>query len=451
MFLRPVRGVKWQLATSRVRYSVNPARILSTGHSLNKQSNDQNAGEEKSKENEKGTLWEALQPKISVLKDRAEQVRGNVRSSRKQISDNLGIMKKSIQKANFKIAEQDRERQDSKLNYDIDAKTNSKIEGLPSDRESHRNRLSRKLTLYMDSLQETIFTATKVLNDVTGYSSIQQLRESIVTMERQLEEVKLEVKKCKTEYNDAIQTRIQSQREVNNLLQRKSSWSTEDLERFTQLYKDDTINSRRVEDLKVKLAHVESREDQLHDDLYRAILTRYHEEQIWSDKIRRTSTWGTFTLMGINICLFLILQLLLEPWKRRRLTRSFEDKFKAALEAHSVEQSAKFENLATKIDNTGGEPVNIEEIGDQKTELSSEETIQANEQEYATDMLAAPSKNTKLAPLHDFATVLLTLFHKIKQFYSFSPKHSVELSTTEFYLFSTTLMILTSLVTLAAL
>jgi hypothetical protein len=55
---------------------------------------------------------------------------------------------------------------------------------------------------------------------------------------------------------------------------------------------------------------------------------RYHEEQIWSDKIRRASTWGTFALMGVNVVLFIVVQVGLEPWRRKRLVRGFEEKVK---------------------------------------------------------------------------------------------------------------------------
>jgi sensitive to high expression protein 9 len=66
--------------------------------------------------------------------------------------------------------------------------------------------------------------------------------------------------------------------------------------------------------------------------LNRSILSRYHEEQIWSDKIRRMSTWGTWGLMGVNVLLFLIFQILIEPWRRRRLVQGFEEKVKEAIE-----------------------------------------------------------------------------------------------------------------------
>lgn len=66
--------------------------------------------------------------------------------------------------------------------------------------------------------------------------------------------------------------------------------------------------------------------------LSKSILSRYHEEQVWSDKIRRMSTWGTWGLMGVNVLLFLIFQIAVEPWRRRRLVKGFEDKVVEALE-----------------------------------------------------------------------------------------------------------------------
>lgn len=73
------------------------------------------------------------------------------------------------------------------------------------------------------------------------------------------------------------------------------------------------------------------------------ILARYHEEQIWSDKIRRMSTWGTWGLMGMNVLLFLIFQIGVEPWRRRRLVKGFEEKVVKALEKETALQR----NVAT--------------------------------------------------------------------------------------------------------
>jgi sensitive to high expression protein 9 len=40
--------------------------------------------------------------------------------------------------------------------------------------------------------------------------------------------------------------------------------------------------------------------------------------------------------MGVNVLLFLIFQILVEPWRRRRLVKGFEEKVKEAIETEAV-------------------------------------------------------------------------------------------------------------------
>ncbi|AMD21695.1 HFL161Cp [Eremothecium sinecaudum] len=256
-----------------------------------------------------------------------------------QIKYHLDKAKQSLRETNQKLLEQEKQQQNTNLSFNEDLENKSKIVGLPSERERKRYLWSRKLEFYLDSLQETIFTATKALNDVTGYSSIDKLRKSIEMMESQLNEVKSDLERLRDVHHNAVAVRNQSQIQVNELLQRKHMWTPEELDRFTKLYIVDAENAKKEEAANAELKAVEAKEKELSNLLHRAILTRYHEEQIWSDKIRRTSTWGTFILMGINILLFLVFQLLLEPWKRRRLTRSFEEKVKVALEQTTMAQN----------------------------------------------------------------------------------------------------------------
>jgi sensitive to high expression protein 9, mitochondrial len=71
---------------------------------------------------------------------------------------------------------------------------------------------------------------------------------------------------------------------------------------------------------------------------------RYHEEQIWSDKIRRASTWGTFALMGVNVLLFVVVQIGLEPWRRKRLVKGFEEKVKEVVGQSQISQNDAINN-----------------------------------------------------------------------------------------------------------
>lgn len=132
-------------------------------------------------------------------------------------------------------------------------------------------------------------------------------------------------------YTKAISQRSGSQREVNELLQRKHAWTPNDLERFTELYRSDHANEQAETAAQENLMAIERQAEEAGAKLSALILARYHEEQIWSDKIRRMSTWGTWGLMGINILLFVVFQIGVEPWRRKRLVKGFEDKVMEAL------------------------------------------------------------------------------------------------------------------------
>ncbi|KAL1962872.1 hypothetical protein VTN77DRAFT_9050 [Rasamsonia byssochlamydoides] len=212
------------------------------------------------------------------------------------------------------------------------SKLGGRDEDLPSEAEGRRSQLSKKFTDLMDNLQSNIFVAGQKLNDLTGYSAIEKLKRDIESHEARVREARSLVRQAKEAYSAAINRRSASQREVNELLQRKHAWSPADLERFTSLYRSDHANEVAEAEAQERLTAAEREVEEATAQLNRSILSRYHEEQIWSDKIRRMSTWGTWGLMGVNVLLFLIFQVLVEPWRRRRLVKGFEEKVKEAIE-----------------------------------------------------------------------------------------------------------------------
>lgn len=255
----------------------------------------------------------------------------------------------------------------------IKERIESEFKNLPSQREKMRRELSKKMETYLDSLQDTIFTATRALNDVTGYSSIEKLKKSIEQLEQDLKDCKDQVKQCKDIYAEAIQRRSTLQKEMNDLLTRKHNWNAEDLERFTILYRNDHANEQNEINSQENLNNAEQAVDAIQLKLTQSILTRYHEEQIWSDKIRRASTWGTWILMGINIFLFMIATFFVEPWKRRRLVGSFEDKVKQAITDLHEKQSGHIDDLFSKDKQniTTGPATGLATQSDQEEQSSS--------------------------------------------------------------------------------
>lgn len=113
---------------------------------------------------------------------------------------------------------------------------------------------------------------------------------------------------------------------MNDLLQRKSSWRDDDVARFTTLVREDHLYEQAETRAKDAVELADAAVEREFTILMRAILDRYHEEQVWSDKIRSASTYGSLAVLGLNMFIFLLAIFITEPWKRRRLAQTFERK-----------------------------------------------------------------------------------------------------------------------------
>ena len=102
------------------------------------------------------------------------------------------------------------------------------------------------------------------------------------------------------------------------------------------LIRSEHINDKAVKEAKDAVEAAENALEEARSYLEKRERAQYHEEQIWSDTIRRNSTWVTFGLMGVNIFLLLLSLLILEPWRRRRMVREI----KSSLEAQKVTAEA---------------------------------------------------------------------------------------------------------------
>ncbi|QRW20307.1 Sensitive to high expression protein [Rhizoctonia solani] len=128
------------------------------------------------------------------------------------------------------------------------------------------------------------------LNKVTGYDEIEALKRKVVEREETISALRASARKAKVDYADAVSTRANRQRQVNDLLQRKSTWTDGDVIAFTKLVREDHASAAAELEAKANLERAEAAVDAEFGRLMRAILDRYHEEQVWSDKIRSVST-----------------------------------------------------------------------------------------------------------------------------------------------------------------
>jgi len=188
------------------------------------------------------------------------------------------------------------------------------------------------------------------INRVTGYDEIEVLKRQVVSQEAHISASRKAARDAKVAYEQAVQKRSDSQREVNSLLERKSTWTDADVSRFTALVRQDHGLEQEEARAKAAVARTEDEVERGFSALMRGILARYHEEQVWSDKIRSASTYGQLAVLGVNVLVFVLAIVLVEPWKRRRLTQAFERKVQE-MEAANLDTVTKgFETLRGRLE-----------------------------------------------------------------------------------------------------
>lgn len=156
---------------------------------------------------------------------------------------------------------------------------------------------------------------------------------------------------AKTRHEQAVSQRSTSQRAVNDLLQRKSTWTDEDLIRFTSIVREDHLVEQEEARARIAVEEAEDAVEKEFSQLMRSILDRYHEEQVWSDKIRSASTYGQLAALGLNLLVFVLAIIVVEPWKRKRLAQTFEKKIEELNEEYKETLAENMEILKKQLEN----------------------------------------------------------------------------------------------------
>ena len=208
-------------------------------------------------------------------------------------------------------------------NGDINPETR---DSLPSKTDERRWQASKRVSRIMDSILARASIAGQHINAYTGtdYSGIEELKKQIVEQEDKVEECHKHVEWMRSANHEAHEKQDISQKEIVALLERKSSWTPEELERYMSLVRSEHANEQGVQAAKEDLTVAERKLEDARGLLERLERRQYHEEQIWSDTIRRNSTWVTFGLMGVNIILLLAQIGIFEPYRRRKIVREVQ-------------------------------------------------------------------------------------------------------------------------------
>ncbi|KAF2103432.1 hypothetical protein NA57DRAFT_33160 [Rhizodiscina lignyota] len=235
-------------------------------------------------------------------------------------------------------------------------------EDLPSHNERQRYAFTRRFNTFMDTLLARLATAGHEINKYTGtdYSGIEALRQEIKDQEQLVKARHASVAAAKAAFDVAQTQQLASQKEVVSLLERKNSWSGTDLERYMSLIRMEHVNEQNVQASREEWLTSERALEEARARLERRERAQYHEEQIWSDTIRRNSTWVTIGLMGFNIFLLLANIGVFEPWRRRRMVREIKAALDEKAQAGVIQTAAIEEAIDEAVLPEGATPEEVE-------------------------------------------------------------------------------------------
>lgn len=249
---------------------------------------------------------------------------------------------------------------------------------LPSHAENRRSDLQKQFSRLLDDLLVKASIAGQHINAYTGtdYSGIEALRKEILAQEKKVRDYHNAYDEAKSTHHEAHAKQTSAQREIVGLLERKSSWSPSDLERYMSLVRSEHLNEQEVQNAKDNLAAAERALEDARSTLERLERKQYHEEQIWSDTIRRNSTWVTFGLMGVNILLLLAQIAIFEPYRRKKIARDVKELLEEKTVAISAPAVAAVDEASTEIERQIDEAVQPERTKIEQAELVNETEVQ---------------------------------------------------------------------------
>jgi hypothetical protein len=199
-----------------------------------------------------------------------------------------------------------------------------------------------------EALSNSMLKLVNYVNSVNGYKAIERLKQEVIISESAYELAREALRKAKEGYSHSLQSRSECQREINNLLQRKHTWTPTDVTRFTELYSSEHLLEQKEAQGRTDVVKFENEMDEAHRRLMDVMRERYREEQIWSDYVRSFSSYGTFGLMAVNLFVFLAVQGFLEPRRRQNMKNEIVSRVNSLL-APITQEATSYDDKLSQI------------------------------------------------------------------------------------------------------
>jgi len=153
----------------------------------------------------------------------------------------------------------------------------------------------------------------------SGTSEILALKESVGEASLAFDKASAEVTHARRHLDDCLRNWERTSGQHLQLLQRRESWTPEDAQQFADLVSKEIVSRNAMEQAREDLAHAEESLSKRQLEYMNRIRRRYHEEQIWQDQWRVLGTYGTWSLIVLNSCVFLASQYFLRIRENQRM------------------------------------------------------------------------------------------------------------------------------------
>ncbi|GMM33639.1 She9 protein [Saccharomycopsis crataegensis] len=301
-----------------------------------KQLKESEAEEEEEKRNKQKKLQEVSkqQPMLAMPTIGAKEY-GELMEQSKKIQDQQSKLLKEMEKYTIAL-DMPNQTLSSPSSQDISQQLSYYLQSKPLEMYQEYSKFSKKyyqeqitvLNQYLSEKKhlayENLGLLSKLINDITGYTEVNKIKQNIDALEIQVGQAQKSVKLQKQNYTDVVERRTQTQKDINELLTRKHEWTPNDLESFTELYREDHSSDKLVSEAANALEQSEIDLEATRSKLLKEISNKYHEEYLWNNKMKSLSTWVTLGLMVLNIVILILTQIFFEPLKIERIMSRFE-------------------------------------------------------------------------------------------------------------------------------
>lgn len=147
--------------------------------------------------------------------------------------------------------------------------------------------------------------AFRFWSERSGTSEIMELKQSVDAAGTAFDLASAEVTTNRRNLDEALRKWERASGQHMQLLQRRESWTAEDAQRFADFVSLEITSRGELETARHSLARSEEFLTKSQLDYINKMRRRYHEEQIWQDQWRVLGTYGTWSLIVLNSCVFL--------------------------------------------------------------------------------------------------------------------------------------------------